>query len=106
MKLCSIAKALAIGFCAIALSASVNAQLAKQNPMHENLPDQPTMDQCFACHQSYEAVAQRTENMQPNPHNSHRGDVQCTNCHSVRGQPHFECNDCHEIPIQMKGAPE
>lgn len=63
----------------------------------------PKNDACFACHQSYEAVAERTKAMNPNPHFSHRGEANCTNCHSMHAKPRFECNDCHTFDIKMKG---
>ena len=63
----------------------------------------PAKETCLACHQSYEAVAKRTEKMNPNPHFSHRGQRDCTACHSMHNKPRFECNDCHTFAIKMKG---
>ncbi len=102
MSLTSLLKVAAFTLCAATLSFSAQAQL-KNTPMHANLPDNATTQQCLMCHQSYEAVAQKTAKMNPNPHSSHRGDQNCTNCHSVKGKPHFECNDCHSFNIKMKG---
>ena len=62
-----------------------------------------TTKDCLVCHQSYQTVAQRTAKMNPNPHSNHRGEQNCTNCHSVKGKPHLECNDCHTFAIKMKG---
>ena len=88
--------------CAAAFSMSAQAQL-KNSPMHANLPDNATTKDCLVCHQSYQAVAQKTAKMNPNPHSNHRGEQNCTNCHSVKGKPHLECNDCHTFAIKMKG---
>lgn len=41
--------------------------------------------------------------MNPNTHFSHRGEPQCSNCHSMHEKPRFECNDCHTFDIKMKG---
>lgn len=88
---------------AVVLASGAQAQL-KSSPMHANLPETAQMKDCLQCHQSYEAVAKKTENLTPNPHSSHRGEPECTNCHKVNAKPHFECNDCHELNIKMKGA--
>ncbi len=88
--------------CAAAFSMSAQAQL-KNSPMHANLPDNATTKDCLVCHQSYQAVAQKTAKMNPNPHSNHRGEQNCTNCHSVKGKPHLECNDCHTFAIKIKG---
>jgi len=85
--------------CAAAFSMSAQAQL-KNSPMHANLPDNATTKDCLVCHQSYQTVAQRTAKMNPNPHSNHRGEQNCTNCHSVKGKPHLEC---HTFAIKMKG---
>lgn len=63
----------------------------------------PDKQVCLACHQSYEALAKKTEKMTPNPHFSHRGQPQCSACHSMHAKPRFECNDCHTFAIKMKG---
>ena len=51
--------------CAAAFSMSAQAQL-KNSPMHANLPDNATTKDCLVCHQSYQAVAQKTAKMNPN----------------------------------------
>lgn len=92
-------------FIAATTFVSVNAYAQMSaNPMHSTLSETAQTKDCLMCHQSYEAVAAKTEKMQPNPHSNHRGEQNCTNCHKVKGAPHFECNDCHEFNIKMKGA--
>lgn len=63
----------------------------------------PAKETCFQCHQSYQTVAERTAKMNPNPHSNHRGEKDCNACHSMHGKSHFECNDCHNFAIRMKG---
>lgn len=97
---------LLIQFLAIffATTIGINAQAQLTNsPMHAQLPDNAQTKDCLMCHQSYAAVAQKTAKLNPNPHSNHRGEQNCTNCHSVKGKPHFECNDCHTFSIKMKG---
>ena len=48
---------------------------------------------CTTCH----------ANGHPNPHSNHRGEKDCNACHSMHGKSHFECNDCHNFAIRMKG---
>lgn len=103
---------------AIALAALLGAGLAnaaeiKAAGPHAALPCDtchangkfvtPAKETCLTCHQSYEAVAKRTEKLNPNPHSSHRGEPNCANCHSMHAKPRFECNDCHTFDIKMKG---
>lgn len=38
----------------------------------------------------------------PNPHFSHRGEEDCTNCHSLHGKSRLECNDCHSFNLNFK----
>lgn len=57
---------------------------------------------CLTCHQSYEALAKRTEKLEPNPHFSHLGNVRCSDCHSGHQQPKLLCNDCHKFNMQPK----
>ena len=42
-----------------------------------------TKGQCLQCHQSYDALAEKTKNLEPNPHKSHLGAVNCVECHKA-----------------------
>ncbi len=61
------------------------------------------MDSCFACHTSYPALIELTEDYiapegeKVNPHHSHRGEVECYHCHNVhRESPGINyCYSCH-----------
>lgn len=57
---------------------------------------------CLACHQSYDALAQKTEKLDPNPHKTHLGNVRCSDCHSGHGQARLMCNDCHKFDLKVK----
>jgi Cytochrome c3 len=56
----------------------------------------PDMSVCLSCHGgSYAAVAKLTENLSPNPHASHLGEVPCTTCHGVHKPFVYYCSTCH-----------
>ena len=57
---------------------------------------------CLACHQSYDALAQKTEKLDPNPHKTHLGNVRCSDCHSGHAQARLMCNDCHKFDLKVK----
>lgn len=98
---------------AVGATAPASAAETKAAGSHASLPcdtchkggemKAPEKETCLTCHESYAAVAKRTEKMNPNPHFSHRGEPQCSNCHSMHAKPRFECNDCHTFDIKMKG---
>ena len=49
---------------------------------------------CAKCH-TYDAVAEKTKNMNPNPHDSHAGQLRCTLCHREHAQSVVYCKTCH-----------
>ena len=51
--------------------------------------------QCLACHSSYAEVAERTEGLDPNPHDSHQGEVECNQCHKGHKPDELSCTACH-----------
>lgn len=57
---------------------------------------------CFACHGSYEKLAQRTAKLNPNPHKTHLLNVRCSDCHSGHQASKLMCNDCHRFNLQPK----
>lgn len=57
-------------------------------------------EKCLACHESYAKVAERTAKVSPNPHDTHLGNVRCTDCHSGHAQPKLMCNDCHKFDLK------
>jgi hypothetical protein len=60
-------------------------------------PVAPETKACLACHGSYETVAGRTKALKPNPHDSHKGEVPCSDCHSSHGNQKLMCNACHNF---------
>lgn len=62
-----------------------------------------TKQQCMACHGSYEKLAAQTASLQPNPHYSHLGEVNCEDCHKAdAAKPQLMCNTCHNFTITKK----
>lgn len=57
----------------------------------------PEMQACLKCHKSYETLAARTKGLKPNPHDSHKGEVACSECHSTHGTSKLSCNECHSF---------
>lgn len=57
---------------------------------------------CLTCHQSYDALAKKTEKLNPNPHRTHLGNVRCSDCHSGHVQARLMCNDCHKFDLKVK----
>ena len=53
---------------------------------------------CLACHKSFDAVAERTKNYEPDPHNNHitqSSDIECTQCHQGHKADVILCQKCH-----------
>lgn len=84
------------------------------NPPHEKFNCQqchqaqptsiPKQDVCSSCHGDYSKLIAKTKAMKVNPHDSHKGRIECTECHAVHQKPRFMCNDCHAFDgMKMKG---
>ena len=52
-------------------------------------------NQCLKCHVSYEALAEQTKNVTPNPHVSHQGNKPFKDVKLM-------CNDCHNFTLKKK----
>lgn len=50
---------------------------------------------CMKCH-SYADVAAKSKNLNPNPHDSHAGELRCTLCHKEHSQSVNYCRECHK----------
>ena len=53
-------------------------------------------DMCLQCHISKEWVAQSTDFLAKNPHNSHNGMLSCKTCHVSHGDQIDYCSQCHD----------
>jgi hypothetical protein len=60
-----------------------------------------SMEQCLTCHGSYQHLAKLTEDVYPNPHNSHLGEIRCTLCHKAHEQSVLYCNLCHVFDLKV-----
>ena len=63
-------------------------------------------DMCLKCHISKEFVAQQTDFLYRNPHDSHNGMLPCKTCHISHGAQIDYCGQCHDNGGQrMIGQP-
>jgi hypothetical protein len=76
-----------------------------ETPLRErSLP----MEKCLQCHEhnSYTDLASRTEwlveKIQRNPHKSHYGELECSNCHNMHRPSEDYCSQCHS-PTNLLG---
>ena len=53
-------------------------------------------DMCLQCHISYEHVANSTDFLERNPHDSHNGELECKTCHVSHGDQINYCGTCHD----------
>lgn len=63
-------------------------------------------EMCLQCHVSQEYVADSTDYLFRNPHNSHWGFIKCSSCHISHGEQVNYCSSCHDNGKQrMTGDP-
>ena len=53
-------------------------------------------ESCMVCHGDYPAMRAATKDVKPNPHDSHLGEIPCTECHRQHQAPKVKCLECHE----------
>jgi cytochrome c nitrite reductase small subunit len=60
---------------------------------------------CFRCHEhgSYEQVVQLTSDLDPNPHDSYHGELECNVCHKVHRESEDYCAQCHASVVTASG---
>ena len=75
----------------------IKGETCPPRPTPKAAPSQKTRPQC---HRSYAALAKKTAKPGEkfNPHDSHMGRIECTQCHSMHATSHYICRDCHAIP--------
>lgn len=50
---------------------------------------------CKQCH-NYNELAAKTSKLNPNPHDSHAGQLRCTLCHKEHSESVVYCKECHK----------
>lgn len=73
-----------------------------QNPLEERKFD----DQwCFRCHEhdSRDAVLQLTQDLDPNPHDTYHGEMECSACHNAHRESVNYCTECHSSLAKAAG---
>lgn len=57
----------------------------------------PKTKVCLQCHGTFHEIADRTNDMDPNPHSSHLGsELDCHLCHRLHKKSENLCKRCHE----------
>jgi len=67
------------------------------DPCHKTTPIKSTsMSTCLSCHGgTYGKLAAMSASHDPNPHQSHQGEVPCAACHHVHMMSENFCSQCH-----------
>jgi hypothetical protein len=61
------------------------------------------MPVCLTCHGTYAALAEKTGKVNPNPHDSHMGELGCEQCHRIHKPPVNACARCHhEFSLKVR----
>jgi fumarate reductase flavoprotein subunit len=58
-------------------------------------------DICFKCHIGYSKLAERTNKITPNPHESHLGYLECVACHHIHKLSEDYCGECHKFGFKV-----
>lgn len=69
----------------------------KEDPPKQNVP----MAVCLGCHGDYPKVAAQTNKLDPNPHDSHLGGIDCEKCHHAHKPSVNACTDCHLMDMKV-----
>lgn len=59
-------------------------------------------ESCMTCHGDYPAMKALTKDAKPNPHDSHVGEIPCTECHRQHKPGVVKCLECHEGKFKFK----
>ncbi len=72
------------------------------NACHMESPPakQPDNAACAKCHGSAADLATKTAADQPNPHESHLGDIPCASCHHIHRASETYCAKCHNFDMK------
>lgn len=70
---------------------------------HEGKPgSEVKTEKCMACHGNYDKLVLLTDKNEVNPHESHLGEPDCSQCHHAHKKSEAVCNQCHDFSIKMK----
>lgn len=59
-------------------------------------------EMCTKCHTDIDAIIAKTNYEEANPHNSHIGDLTCSDCHKMHNPSKALCADCHNFAFLQK----
>jgi hypothetical protein len=70
---------------------------------HKETPpkEEPAMEACLKCHGPYEKLAAKGEKLEHNPHASHLGELECSNCHHGHKPSVDYCARCHTFGFKV-----
>lgn len=86
--------------CEPAIAADLHAGMACTNCHKSKTPSASDITDvtCLSCHESREKLAAKTAKWgNRNPHDNHRGEVPCTECHHNHKPSELMCNQCHSF---------
>ena len=69
----------------------------KEAPPKKNVPTSV----CLQCHGDNSKLAEKTEKLSPNPHDSHLGEIDCDKCHHSHKQSGDYCGSCHSFKFKV-----
>jgi fumarate reductase flavoprotein subunit len=64
-------------------------------------------DQCLKCHESFDDLSKKTEDITPNPHSNHlidSSDIDCDFCHHGHKANEIGCHKCHADMELTRGS--
>ena len=101
----ALALSVSLSFAAGAAAAEQTLAQKHQGMWPKSVNGFVTKNQCLKCHISYEDLAKKTANLEPNPHDNHMGKVNCEDCHKAnQAKPELMCNSCHNFTLKEKAA--
>jgi fumarate reductase flavoprotein subunit len=56
---------------------------------------------CLGCHGPYEKLAEQTDKLDVNPHSSHLGERDCSDCHHSHKRSEDYCMRCHQFHFKV-----
>jgi hypothetical protein len=56
---------------------------------------------CQGCHGDYKTLAEKTQEVDPNPHRSHEGNLDCSVCHHSHNPSEDHCANCHNFGFKV-----